>query len=105
MTPESLALDICHVVDYMLRNATDYAVHVPGRNQDIALRAAKPESDQHVSDIATVVRWVLFVTEFNEKNGCATFEERQVKAAAVRLDMLLEPVRLGSGGVRLSPAR
>jgi hypothetical protein len=90
MTPESLAFDIWRVVNYMLHNPTDYAVHVPGPNQEIALRAAQPDSDNHVGDIATVVRWVLFVTQFNEKNGDGTVESRQVRAAAARLGRLFE---------------
>lgn len=85
-----MAYDICIVVDYMLHDPTNYAIHVPGRNQDIALRAARPDSHNHISDIATVVRWVLFVTQFNEENGSATLEGRRAQIAAKRVAELFD---------------
>lgn len=97
MTPESLAYDIWLVVTHTLREPPDYAVHVPGRNQDVTLRAARPDSHNHVSDIATVVEWVLFTTQLDEENRSATLAGRKVNMAAVRLAALFnrfnEPVR------------
>jgi hypothetical protein len=95
-TAAQVAIDIWVVTQYVLADPNQHhATAKPGKNRDVARRAALDDSHNHLAELRKVVDWVLFVADFDAEDAEAEpLEpfERLAVGCARRLDRLLDGV-------------